>query len=87
MMNYIKSGVGRPNLSKVFLIFLKDFLLWNCKSRLFHSRMVQGKNEYLKVFVRQKHGPTEYVERVSYVLFLRGINLQRYLGARCVFIS
>ena len=49
--------------------------------------MVQGKNEYLKVFVRQKYGPTEYVERVSYVLFLRGINLQRYLGARCVFIS
>lgn len=28
---------------------------------------------------------TECVERVSYVLFLSGITLQRYLSARCVF--
>ena len=31
--------------------------------------------EVLKAFVLQKYVPTECVERASYVLFLRGINL------------
>ena len=37
---YIKSGVVRPSLSKIFLNFSKKIFLRNCKSRLFHSRMV-----------------------------------------------
>ena len=37
---YIKSGVGRSSLSKIFLKLLKDFSLRNCQSNLFHSRMV-----------------------------------------------
>ena len=37
---YIKSGVVLPSLSKGFLNFSKKFFLRNCKSRLFHSRMV-----------------------------------------------
>ena len=31
---YIKLGVGWPSLSKVFLNFLKNFALRNCKSSL-----------------------------------------------------
>ena len=37
---YIKSGVGRPSLSKVFLHLLKDIALRNFKSSLFHSQIV-----------------------------------------------
>ena len=42
--------------------------------------------DYLKAFVLQKYVPAECVKRVSYVLFLKGINLKRYLGTPCVFI-
>ena len=72
---YIKSGVVWPSLSKVFLNFLKYFLLQNGKYSLFHSGIVLGNKEYLKEFVLQKYVPTEFVEWVSHVLFLRDINL------------
>ena len=72
---YIKLGVGRPSLSKTFLNFLKDFALRNRNSNLSYSRVLQGKNEYLKAFVLQMYVPTKCIERISYVLFLRGINL------------
>ena len=36
----VKSGVGRPSLSKVFLSFLKESALRNSKSSSFHSQMV-----------------------------------------------
>ena len=40
--------------------------------------MVQGKKEYLKAFVLQKYVPAECVERVSHVVFLRGIKSNRF---------
>ena len=61
---YIKSGVGQPSLSKVFLNFLKDF--YYVIVNLVYS---------ILEFVLQKHAPTEWVESVSDVLSSRGINL------------
>ena len=54
MMNsvYIRSGVGRPNSSKVFLNCLKNVSLRNCK---------YVKNEHLQAFILQKIVPIKLV--------------------------
>ena len=49
--------------------------------------MVQEKKEYLEAFALQKYVPIECVKRVSYAFFIRGIFIEIFLGARCVFIS
>ena len=51
-MSYTRFGEGRMTLRKYFLNILKECLR-KVKSLLFHSRMVQGKNECLKVSVLQ----------------------------------
>ena len=73
------SGVSIASSSNLFLNFLKDSILHSCQSSLFRSQLVYGKKDCLNPFVLQQYVPIESVERVSYVLFLRSINLQQYL--------
>ena len=46
-------GIGQPNFSRAFLKDNKPLALCIYKSRLFHSEIAYGKNEYLRTSILQ----------------------------------